>query len=260
MKYLFGRVLSHVAGTGDEDCLAFKVGAFGLQHFHEEVHVTVTRSFGTDERTAELKSLAGEYAAEFMGQFLIHAEHVTDFASAYADITGRHIGIGTDMAIEFEHESLAETHHLGVALAARREIGTALATAHRKSGQRVFESLLESQELQNAEVYGTVETDTAFIGTDYVVMLYTVTHVGLNLAFIVHPSDAELINAIRNTKTFNQIGFFELRVFVVLLFDRTENFFYSLMILRFVRETTFQVFQNFFCIHVINPFLINIIR
>ena len=35
-----------------------------------------------------------------MGQFLIHAEHVTDFASAYADITGRHIGIGTDMAIE----------------------------------------------------------------------------------------------------------------------------------------------------------------
>ena len=172
MKYLLSRVLSHVTGTGDEDCLAFKIGAFGLQHFHEEVHVTVTRSFGTDERTAELKSLAGEYTAEFMGQFLIHAEHVADFASAYADITGRHIGIGTDMAIEFEHEGLAETHHLGVALAARREIGTALATAHRKSGQRVFESLLESQELQNAEVYGTVETDTAFIGTDYVVMLH----------------------------------------------------------------------------------------
>ena len=73
-----------------------------------------------------------------------------------------------------------------------------------------------------------METDTAFIGTDYVVMLHTVTHVGLNLAFIVHPSDAELINAIRKYKRrSNQISFFELRVFVVLLFDRTENFFYS---------------------------------
>ena len=73
-------------------------------------------------------------------------------------------------------------------------------------------------------------------------MLYTVTHVGLYVAFVVHPSDAELIDAVGDAQTFNQVGFVEFRVFVVLFFDGTQYLFYGLMILRFVGEPSFQIF------------------
>ena len=59
---------------------------------------------------------------------------------------------------------------------------------------------------------------------------------------VIHPSNTELVNAIGDAKTFNQIGFVKLRMFVVLFFNGRKNFFYCLMILRFVGEPSFQIF------------------
>ena len=87
-----------------------------------------------------------------------------------------------------------------------------------------------------------METNTAFIWADSVVVLHTIAHVGLYVTFIVYPSNTELVNAIGDAKTFNQIGFVKLRMLVILFFNRRKNFFYCLMILRFVGEPSFQVF------------------
>ena len=57
------------------------------------------------------------------------------------------------MAVKLVHESLTETHHLSIALAAGREVGAALASAHGQSGERVLESLLESKEFEDAEIH-----------------------------------------------------------------------------------------------------------
>ena len=86
-----------------------------------------------------------------------------------------------------------------------------------------------------------METDTAFVRTDRVVVLNTVTHVGLNITFIIHPSHAELIYSIRNTQTFDQVYFIKLRVCVVFFFNSRKYFFYCLMILRFIGKSSFQI-------------------
>ena len=85
----------------------------------------------------------------FASKFFVHAKHVSNFAAAYADVAGRHVAVRTEVAPQFEDESLAETHDFGVALAAWAEVGTAFATAHRQSGESVFECLFKAQEFQN---------------------------------------------------------------------------------------------------------------
>ena len=70
-------------------------------------------------------------AVELARQFLVIAEQVADFSCTHADVTGRHVHIRTDHLIEFTHKGLTELHHLVVALAANREVRTALAAAHR---------------------------------------------------------------------------------------------------------------------------------
>ena len=84
-----------------------------------------------------------------MSQFLILPEQITNFACAYADVTSGHIFVRTDMTIELCHESLAEFHHLIIALAADREVRTAFATAHRQGGEGILECLLKAKEFQN---------------------------------------------------------------------------------------------------------------
>ena len=66
-----------------------------------------------------------------------------------------------------------------------------------------------------------METDTTFVRADGIVMLYTVPHIGLYVTFVVYPCNAELVYAVGNAKTFNQVGFVEFGVFVVLFFNGT---------------------------------------
>ena len=122
LEYLLCGVLGHIAGTGDEHGLALEVDAARLKHFHEEVHIAVTRGFGADERTAELAAFARKGSRELAGELFVHAEHVAHFTATYTNIACRHVGVGTNMAGEFKHEGLAETHYFGIALAAWREV------------------------------------------------------------------------------------------------------------------------------------------
>ena len=94
-----------------------------------------------------------------------------------------------------------------------------------------------------------METDAALVGAYSVVVLDAVTHVGLNLALVVHPSHTELIYTIGNAEAFNQVHLLELGVLVVLFFDSAQHLFYCLMILRFIGEASFQIFQDFLCVH-----------
>ena len=134
-QYFLGRILSYVTGTGNQTSFAFQVSTLSLQHFHQEVDVTVAGSFRTNQRTAELTALTGESTRKFMSQLLIHTEHETYFATTYTDITGRYVCFRTDMTPQLQHESLNETHDLSIRLAARREVRTAFTATHGQSCQ-----------------------------------------------------------------------------------------------------------------------------
>ena len=135
------------------------------------------------------------------------------------------------MAPQFEHKRLAETHDFSIALATGWEVRTAFAATHRKGSQRILECLLEAEEFQNGEVDGSMETDTAFVRTDCIVELYTITEIGLNFPFIVYPSDTESEDTIRFYQSFYDLGLFKFGMLIVYIFDRKKNFFYCLKIL-----------------------------
>ena len=140
-----------------------------------------------------------------MSELLIHTEHIAYLASAYTDVTCRNILIGTDMTIELGHESLAEAHYFALALAAGREVGTTLCTTHWQCGKRILECLLECKELEDSEVDRLVETDTALVRTDNVVVLDAITHVCLHLTLVVNPCYSEFNHTIGNAKTLYQV-------------------------------------------------------
>jgi len=86
-----------------------------------------------------------------------------------------------------------------------------------------------------------VETDTAFVRADGVVVLYTVTHVGLYLAFVVDPSYTEREDSVGNAQSLDQVVTVKLGVLVVSLLNGTQHFGYGLMIFGLVGEASFQI-------------------
>ena len=96
-----------------------------------------------------------------------------------------------------------------------------------------------------------METNTAFVGTNGVVMLNAVAHVGLHLTLIISPSDAELNHSVGNAEALYQIIFFKLGVFVVLFFDGGEHLAHCLDVLRLIGESSFQFLYNFISFHVL---------
>src|SRR5690606_34389597 len=117
--------------------------------------------------------------------------HVANLASADADVAGRDVRVLTEMAVEFGHERLAEAHHLAVGPAARIEVRAALTTADRHPGQRVFEGLLEAEELDDAQIDRRVEPQAALVGAERRVELDAEAAVDLDLPVIVHPRHPE---------------------------------------------------------------------
>ena len=114
----------------------------GLEHFLGEVHAAVAGRLGTDQRAAPVDALAGEHAGELVPQALVLAEQVADLAGAHADVTGRHVQVGADVAVQLAHERLAEAHHFVVAFALGIEVRAALAAADALGGER---DLLQAQ-------------------------------------------------------------------------------------------------------------------
>lgn len=69
MRLLNG-VLSHIARTADKHTLALQIDAACLQHILKEVDIAIASSLRTDERTAELLTLASEHAYECVRELL----------------------------------------------------------------------------------------------------------------------------------------------------------------------------------------------
>ena len=83
---------------------------------------------------------------------------------------------------------------------------TTLCASHGERCQRVLEGLFEGKELQNRKIHRPVETQSAFIWADNIVVLDTVAHVGLHVAFVVYPCDTELNESVGNAKTLDKIA------------------------------------------------------
>ena len=101
------------------------------------------------------------------------------------------VGVGSDVPLELGHEGLAEAHDLGVGLALGVEVGSSLTSSDGEGGEAVLEDLLESEELQDGQIDGGVEPESALVGTDGGVELDAVSAVDLDLSGVVHPGDAE---------------------------------------------------------------------
>ena len=64
-----------------------------------------------------------------------------------------------------------------------------------------------------------METNSALVRTDGVVVLDAVTHISLHIAFVVDPVDTELNHSVWYTQTLDEVVAVEFRMFVVLLLN-----------------------------------------
>ena len=122
-----------------------------LQHLLHEVKCAKARCLGTQDAAAPFQALARQSGCmELRGELLVHAKEVANLPAANADVTCGNIHVRPNILEQLRHECLAETHYLGIALAARREVAAALAATHWQSGERILEGLFEAKKLQDA--------------------------------------------------------------------------------------------------------------
>ena len=163
-----------------------------------------------------------------MRELFILAEEIAYLTSAHADVACRNILVRTYISVKLVHESLAETHDFGIALAARGKVGATLAATHGQRGEGVLEGLLKAQELHDRQVDGGVEPQSALVRAYGAVELHAVADVHLYLAVVVYPWHAELMHALGLYDALNNLGFLKLRMLIVDILNRDENFFHSL--------------------------------
>src|SRR5690606_15475030 len=148
-RYRLNRsVISHIARARYSHCLTPERLLRLIQHLFHEIQKPETGRLRPDEAAAPRRPFACQYAGKIVPYPFVLAEQISDFAFSHADIAGRNIGVGTDMPIKFGHKTLAEPHDFIVRLVAGIEVRAAFASAQRKSGKAIFESLFKCEELQ----------------------------------------------------------------------------------------------------------------
>ena len=232
-------VLCDISRARNKTCLALDCLSTCAEHLLKEIYVAVSCSLGTYERTAELETLACEYAVELACQFLVHAEHVAYLTAAYADVTCRNVHLGAYVTPQLCDECLAETHYLVVALAFGVKVGATLGTTHGQGGQRVFECLFKREVLEYAHVYRGVEADAPLVWSDSVVVLDAVAGIYLYLAVVIDPCDTESENSVGDTEPLNKVVRFKFGMLVILFFNGVQYLLYGLIILWLVGESSF---------------------
>lgn len=90
-----------------------------------------------------------------------------------------------------------------------------------------------------------METNTAFVGADSVVVLHTISVVNLHVALVVHPCYAELDHAIGNAEALYEIGFLKFGVLVIHFLNSGENLRNGLNVFGLTRIAAFQIFDYF---------------
>ena len=201
-----------------------------------EIEGTESGSLGTEYGASPGSTLSGKHAGMVLtGEFLVHSVQEADFAAAHAHISRRDVLVGTYATPQFKHESLAETHNLGIALSNGVEVRTALGAAHRKGGQSVLERLFETEELEHRRSDGPVETEASLVGTDRAVELHAVAEIALHLSPVVHPGHTEGEDTVGLDHPLHNLGLLELRMLIVDFFNAFEHFLHCLKILAFPR-------------------------
>ena len=73
----------------------------------------------------------------------VEPERIVSFKVPWVDDKGN-VQVNKGYRVQLSHKALAECHNLTVRFALRIEVGTTFTAAHRKTGQGVFQSLLET--------------------------------------------------------------------------------------------------------------------
>ena len=163
------------------------------------------------------------------------------------------------MPVELAHEGLAEAHDLAVALALRVEIRPTLAAAQRKGREGVLVDLLEGEELQNTEIHGRVEAQTALVRADRAVHLDPVAAVHLNRSFIIDPGDPEDDDPFRLHHAVEDLALQILRISFEQRPDRLDDFASRLMEFELGRGSVNEIIHepvNGLLFHLTGPFVV----
>ena len=95
-------------------------------HFLHEVDDAVPCGFRADERSTPGEAFTSENSGLMTARNAsILTEKVADFAPTDADVTCGNVDILADMALELQHERLAESHHFMFGLTFRIKVRTA---------------------------------------------------------------------------------------------------------------------------------------
>ena len=150
---LFCCVDSNITCTWYANSSTLDVLAVIIKHSLCKIKKAITCSLCSCEWTAPVETLTCKNAFIYISDSLILTEHITDLTSTCTDITGRNICVSTDVLTKLCHKALAECHNFSVALALRIKVRATLTAADRKTCKWVLENLLETEKLNNAEVY-----------------------------------------------------------------------------------------------------------
>lgn len=135
------------------------------------VDKTEASSLRTDVASSPVVALTSENPNPLVSEFLVRSEEEGNLASTRSNVASRDVGVLSDVARKLLHEGLAETTDFRVRLALRVEVRATLSTSHIQAGERILESLFETEEFEDGEVYGWVETKAALVGTKCRVVL-----------------------------------------------------------------------------------------
>ena len=103
---------------------AFNAVVAGFQHGLGKIHASRSRWLqGESGCRPHSGPLPVRTEANSLRIFVL-AEQIADFAAAYADVAGRNVGIGADVAVEFGHNGLGRAHYFGIGFAFRIKVGT----------------------------------------------------------------------------------------------------------------------------------------
>ena len=199
-----------------------------------EVHA-VTGSLSTRQRAAELNRFAGKYARCRMFHHVFiginHPRH--DFA------VGVHIRCGNIDFLANQRRngfgiSACDTFQFRFGIIARIQGNAAFATAVRNTGHAAFDGHPNRQCFDFVQIHTRMEAHAAFVGTDGVVVLRTVTGKGFNRAIVEFNRKGNFQNALRTFQDFinSRVGFQLVTGSFHLFagdFKRIEGFFYSSM-------------------------------
>ena len=189
-----------------------------------------------------------------VGQPLVLAEQIADLPGGYPDVPGRHVGVLSDVSMKFDHQGLAEPHHLPVTFIFGIKVGSPFCPSHGKTGQAVFQHLFEAEEFENTLVYGGVEPQTALVGTNGVVKLNPPRPVHADIPLVILPADPEDDNAVGLGHPFEDVVFEVLRMVHHVWHEGNHHFVNRLMKFLLVGVPALQagheVFDSFLCLLV----------